>query len=166
MPLRTYLTARTAGCAAAFKGPTSTAFSIPGIEGQRAIDLLNAKFPGTGGTTATLVFAAPAGQTLTGAGRQAAIRQTLALARKASQVSAVTDPFSGGTVSADKRIAYASVIYPVPVAEITDAAKNSLLQSAQPAQTAGVRVEFGGGVVTAAPSAGASSEEIGIILCW
>src|SRR5690349_9017034 len=88
-----------AGCALAFKGPTSTSFSIPGTEGQRAIDLLNKKFPGTGGTTATIVFAVPAGQTLTDAKHQAAIRQTMALARKAPQVSAVTDPLIGSTIS-------------------------------------------------------------------
>jgi uncharacterized membrane protein YdfJ with MMPL/SSD domain len=155
-----------AGCAAAFKGPTSTTFSIPGTEGQRAIDLLNKKFPGTGGATASIVFAVPAGQTLTDARHQAAVRQTLALARKAPQVGVVTDPYTGGTISPNKRIAFASVVYPIPVSAITAAAKQDLAASAQAAQAAGVQVEFGGGVVTAASSSSSSSEGIGVILAY
>ncbi len=148
-----------AGCAAAFQGPTSNTFSLPGTEGQQALDLLNAKFPGTGGTTATIVFAVPAGQTLTDATHQAAIRHTLAEARSAPQVVAVMDPFSGGTVSQDKRIAYASVIYPVAVSQIRDASRTDLANSAQPARAAGVQVEFGGGVVAART---ASDSSIGV----
>jgi membrane protein YdfJ len=152
-------------CAVTFHGSTSNTFSLPGTEGQRAIDLLNAKFPGTGGTPATIVFAVPAGQTLTDATHQAAIRRTLAEARSAPQVAAVADPFTAGSVSADKRIAYASVVYPIPVGQIADASKTDLANSAQPARTAGVQVEFGGGVV-AAVAAGDSSVGISIVIAY
>src|SRR5438093_4727517 len=49
--------------AGTLKGPTSDVFNVPGTEGQRALDLLREKFPGTGGATARIVFAAPAGHT-------------------------------------------------------------------------------------------------------
>ena len=44
--------------AAALHKPTSDAFNVPGTEAQQALDLLDAKFPGAGGATARLVFAA------------------------------------------------------------------------------------------------------------
>ena len=43
------------------KGQTSDVFNVPGTEGQNALNLLNEKFPGTGGATARIVFAAPEG---------------------------------------------------------------------------------------------------------
>ena len=154
-----------AACGIAFQGPTSSTFSIPGTEGQRAIDLLNQKFPGTGGTTATIVFAVPAGQTLTGLRTQAAVRQTLALARKAPQVENVTDPFTDGTLSSNKSIAYANVTYPVSVDNVTSAAADALANSAGPARAAGIQVEFGGGVVTSS-SGTLSAEAISLILAY
>src|SRR3977135_4133191 len=50
--------------ATTLKGHTSDTFNVPGTESQRALDLLNATFPGTGGASARIVFAAPAGHTL------------------------------------------------------------------------------------------------------
>ena len=48
----------------AVKKDTNDAFNVPGTESQRALDLLDEKFPGSGGATARLVFAAPEGHTL------------------------------------------------------------------------------------------------------
>ena len=47
--------------AMAFSGRTSDKFSVPGTESQQAQDLLEQKFPGAGGASARMVFAAPAG---------------------------------------------------------------------------------------------------------
>ena len=49
------------------KQPTTNSFTIPGTESQQALDLLNQKFPGTGGAQAQVVFSVPVGQTLTSA---------------------------------------------------------------------------------------------------
>ena len=40
------------------------------------------------------------------------------------------------------------MIYPVPADEIDDAARDELAEVAAPAATAGLQVEFGGGLVT------------------
>ena len=48
--------------AAAFSGQTNDRFSVPGTESQQAQDLLEQKFPGAGGASARMVFAAPAGR--------------------------------------------------------------------------------------------------------
>ena len=50
--------------AAALGGKVSDTFTVPGTESQRALNLLNREFPGTGGATARIVFAAPPGHTL------------------------------------------------------------------------------------------------------
>ena len=47
----------------AVKQPTSNAFNIPGTESQQALDLLNEKFPGTGGAQAQVVFSVPSPRT-------------------------------------------------------------------------------------------------------
>ena len=51
--------------AAAFSGTQNNSFSVPGTESQKAQDLLAKKYPGAGGTSARVVFQAPAGHTLT-----------------------------------------------------------------------------------------------------
>ena len=43
--------------AVALKGHTDDAFNVPGTQSQQALDLLNQKFPGTGGADARIVFA-------------------------------------------------------------------------------------------------------------
>jgi hypothetical protein len=53
------------GLAAVLAKPTTSSITIPGTESQRAIALLAKKFPGTGGASARIVVAAPAGHTLT-----------------------------------------------------------------------------------------------------
>jgi hypothetical protein len=45
--------------AGALKGHTDDAFNVPRTQSQPALDLLNAKFPGTGGADARIGFEAP-----------------------------------------------------------------------------------------------------------
>ena len=65
--------------ASTLNGPTSEKFSIPGIESQKAIDLLNAKFPqaSAGGASARVVFQAPKGTKLTDPAAKSAIENTV-----------------------------------------------------------------------------------------
>ncbi|HEV3264732.1 MAG TPA: MMPL family transporter [Acidimicrobiales bacterium] len=149
----------------AFSRPASTAFSIPGTQSQQAIDLLNQKFPGAAGAAAQMVFAVPGGKTLTDPTIQTAVQASVAQAQKAPQVKLVSDPYGKGTISSNQRIAYATVIYAVPVSGITPAAQQALEQSATPARKAGVEVAFGGGVVTPA-AAKDSSEAGGLIIAY
>ncbi|MBF6558281.1 MAG: MMPL family transporter [Acidimicrobiales bacterium] len=144
--------------------PPSTAFSIPGTQSQEAIDLLNQKFPAAAGASARIVFAAPAGHELTEPTLTSAVDATLAQAKAAGQVVAVTNPFTEGTVSKDGTIAYADAIYTVPVANITNRSKAALERSAQPAHAAGITVAFAGGVIT--PAGAKSSEGLGILIAY
>jgi putative drug exporter of the RND superfamily len=148
--------------AAAFSGQTNSKFSVPGTESQQAQDLLEQKFPGAGGASARMVFAAPAGEKITDQENKAAVEASLAQAKQAEGVTQVVDPYQAKTISKDGRIAYADVIYPVPADQIDDPARDELSASAEAARDAGVQVEFGGGIVT--EESKSNSESMGMMI--
>jgi putative drug exporter of the RND superfamily len=148
--------------AAAFSGQTNSKFSVPGTESQQAQDLLEQKFPGAGGASARMVFAAPAGEKVTDQENRDAVEASLAQAAKADGVTKVVDPYAARTISRDGRIAYADVIYPMPSDQIDDPARDELAATAQPARDAGLQVEFGGGIVT--DSSESNSETFGLMI--
>jgi RND superfamily putative drug exporter len=150
------------GCAASFSGQFSSKFEVPGTESQRAQDLLHEKYPGAGGASARVVFAAPEGEKLTDPQNKAAIMETVAEAKRADGVSFAIDPYQAKAISKDGRIGYADVVYPMPADEVSDHAREELEASAKPAHSAGMEVEFGGGLVTDETEAG--SESAGILI--
>ena len=86
--------------AVSFGGSFTGGFSIPGTESQKANDLIQSKTPGADADAAsgTVVFAAPAGQTLaSGAGKAAVDRAVDAIGRVPG-IAAASDPYaaSGG----------------------------------------------------------------------
>ena len=148
--------------AGAFSGQFSEKFEVPGTESQRAQDLLYEKYPGAGGASARVVYVAPEGQKLTDPENQSAVMESVGKASKAEDVSQVVDPYKAEAISKDGRIGYADVIYPVPADEVGDTARDELEHSADPAQRAGMQVEFGGGLVT--DESKANSESLGIMI--
>jgi uncharacterized membrane protein YdfJ with MMPL/SSD domain len=148
--------------AASFSGTYSEKFEVPGTESQRAQDLLAEKFPGAGGGSARVVYVAPDGEKLTDSENKAAVMESAAKAEKAKDVSMVVDPYSAKAISKNGRIGYTDVIYPMPADEVEDAAREELEATAEPAEAAGLQVEFGGGLVT--DETEAKSESIGIIV--
>jgi RND superfamily putative drug exporter len=137
-------------------GPSSTEFSIPGTEAQRAIDLLGERFPqlAAQGATAQVVFVAPEGQTLTTAGSRAAIQQVVDKLKAGPQVARVIDPFEAQAVNQGGTIGYAQVTYAVPVVGLSNAAQDSLLAAVTPGRDAGLQVEIGGDALTVIPEMG------------
>jgi uncharacterized membrane protein YdfJ with MMPL/SSD domain len=148
--------------AAAFSGKTNDKFTVPGTESQRAQELLEQKYPAASGAYARMVFAAPEGEKLTDSENKAAVMASLEETKKAEDVSQVIDPYSAHAISKDGRIGYADVIYPVPADKIDDPARDQLAESAKPARDAGMRVEFGGGIVT--EESESNSEAIGMMV--
>jgi putative drug exporter of the RND superfamily len=148
--------------AAAFSGQTNDKFSVPGTESQQAQELLEQRFPGAGGASARMVFAAPASEKITDQENRDAVEASLAQAKQADGVKQVVDPYEAKTISKDGRVAYADVIYPVPADQIDDPARDELAAAAQPARDAGIQVEYGGGLVT--ESAQSNSETLGLMI--
>ncbi|GAA3588411.1 MMPL family transporter [Kribbella ginsengisoli] len=149
--------------AATLSGPTANGFSIPGTESQRAIDLLDERFPqaGADGGTARIVFQAPPGGKLADPANAALVKETLAEIGTGSQVAGVVDPFAAKAISPDGRIGYASVAYKVPSQEVTPEAQEAVADAVGPARAGGLTVEYGGDAMQV-QQAQSATEVIGI----
>jgi RND superfamily putative drug exporter len=144
--------------AATLSGPTSDAFRIPGTQSQKAIDLLQERFPqaSADGATARLVFAAPDGQQLTSTANKAAIEQVLSELKQSSQIASVTDPFASGAINEAGTVGLAQATYTVPSAELTDQTRAALTSAADNARAAGLTAEIGGDALQLQPEQGAT----------
>ncbi|MGY3336857.1 RND superfamily putative drug exporter [Streptomyces filamentosus] len=152
--------------AATAPAATSSSFSIPGTEAQRAFDLLEERFPGAGadGATARVVFKAPDGRKMTDAEPKAVVEETVAALRSGSdQIVSVTDPYEARAVSQDGSTAYVSVAYEVNGMELTDETREALKQAGQAAQGKGLTVELGGDALQSMPETGAG-EIVGVVI--
>ncbi|MCI3273638.1 MMPL family transporter [Streptomyces cylindrosporus] len=145
--------------------PDST-FSAPGIEAQRAFDLMEQRFPGAtaDGATARMVFVAPTGQKVTSPANRAAIDKAVTQAADGPQVASAVGPFQAQAVSKDGSTAFATITYTEAANDLTDAAKNTLRGAAQSARDAGLTVEMGGTALASTPEAGGVGEVIGIVV--
>ncbi|MET7756987.1 MMPL family transporter [Streptomyces sp. NPDC005389] len=145
---------------------TSSSFSIPGTEAQRAFDLLEERFPGAGadGATARVVFKAPEGQKMTDPAHKAVVEETVAALKSGSdQIVSVTDPYTGRAVSQNGSTAYVSVAYKVNAMELTDETREALTQAGHNAQGKGLTVEVGGDALQTMPETG-SGEIVGVVI--
>ncbi|MER7623581.1 MMPL family transporter [Streptomyces sp. NPDC126503] len=152
--------------AATAPAATSSSFSIPGTEAQRAFDLLEERFPGAGadGATARVVFKAPGGGRMTDAAHKAVVQETVAALKSGSdQIVAVSDPYTTQAVSRDGSTAYVSVTYKVNAMELTDATRDALKETGHNAQGKGLTVEIGGDALQTMPEQGAS-EAVGVVI--
>jgi RND superfamily putative drug exporter len=153
---------------AATKAPAAPddGFTMPGIESQRAFDLLEQRFPGTAadGASARIVFVAPNGEKVTATENKAAIEKLVTEAADGSQVASAVDPFAAKAVSKDASTAYSTVTFKVKADDLTDAAKTHLERAIDTAQKAGLTVEVGGDALATQPAAGGSAEAIGIAI--
>ncbi|MFF4858630.1 MMPL family transporter [Streptomyces rubiginosohelvolus] len=143
-------------------GKLNDDFSIPGSESQQALDTMGREFPGTAGTSAQLVFTAPAGQKVTDPRYAAAIDQTLAGAAKAPQVVKVTAPAKAGTVSADRQVAVAPVSYSVVKDDLNSTSLDKLDATAAPARAAGLDVDLGGAALGGGGAQPGAQDLIGV----
>ncbi|HWG25074.1 MMPL family transporter [Actinospica sp.] len=127
-------------------GTTNDAFTIPGTQSQRAIDLLQSQFPqvSAAGANARVVFEAPAGQTLTSGAHKAEVENLVAELGRAPQVANVADPYRNAAVSGSGTIAFAQVTYTVGQADVTAQDRDALTRIAQQGDAAGLQVSMGG----------------------
>ncbi|MET7478380.1 MMPL family transporter [Streptomyces sp. NPDC005648] len=138
--------------------------SMPGIESQKAFDLLEQRFPGTtaNGASARVVFVAPDGQKVTAAAHRSAIEKFVGEAADGSQVSSAVDPFKARAVSRDGSTAYSTVSFDHRADDLTDTSKRHLERAIDGARDSGLTVEVGGTALASKPAAGGTAEAIGI----
>ncbi|MFJ3997596.1 MMPL family transporter [Streptomyces parvus] len=145
---------------------TSSSFSIPGTEAQRAFDLLEERNPGNSadGATARVVFKAPEGEKVTDAENKREITGIVKELQSGSQqIAKVDDPFKAQAVSQDGSTAYISVSYQVNSMELTDATRDSLEDAGKDARKSGMKVEIGGDALQVMPHTG-TAEIIGVVI--
>ncbi|MGQ4714350.1 MMPL family transporter [Streptomyces anulatus] len=152
--------------AATAPAATSSSFSIPGTEAQRAFDLLEQRNPGTSadGATARVVFEAPEGEKVTDPANKSEITGIVKeLETGSKQIASVADPFATQAVSQNGSTAYISVSYQVSSMELTDATRESLEDAGKDAQKSGMKVEIGGDALQVMPHTG-TAEIIGVVI--
>ncbi|WP_327183526.1 MMPL family transporter [Streptomyces sp. NBC_01334] len=144
----------------------TTSFSIPGVEAQKAFDLLEQRFPGASadGGTGRIVFKAPEGQKMTDAANKATVEKTVNALGDGSEVVSVTDPFTTGAVSKDGTVAYTSVKYEAPGMELKDSTRDALEKAGDDARATGLTVDVGGDALQAGAEPGAIGEVIGLAI--
>ncbi|MEU9184741.1 MMPL family transporter [Streptomyces sp. NPDC048484] len=152
----------------AMKAPAAAdeGFSMPGIESQKAFDLMEQRFPGASadGATARVVFVAPGGEKVTAAGHKKAVQRAVTELADGSQVASAADPFKAKAVSADGTTAYATVTYKVAVPDLTDASVSQLDKVVDEARGSGLTVEAGGTALDDGGGPGGAAELIGVAL--
>ncbi|WP_459546688.1 MMPL family transporter [Nocardia sp. X0981] len=131
--------------AATLAGKTSEKFELPGIESTQAFELIEERSPQAApdGATARVVFEAPEGRSLTEPSYSSAVAAALR-GLTTENVQSVTDPFTGGALSADGRVGYASVSYSKTANELPDTDRTALENAARAAEESGLGVAIGG----------------------
>ncbi|MCL8010944.1 MMPL family transporter [Streptomyces sp. AS02] len=147
-------------------GASEEEFSMPGIESQKAFDLMEERFPGAtaDGATARVVFVAPGGEKVTAAENKKAVEEAVAELGDGSQVGSVVDPFQAKAVSKDGTTAYATVTYKVKANELTDASRTHLEKAIDDARDTGLTVEAGGTAMDEGGGPGGAAEVIGVAI--
>jgi RND superfamily putative drug exporter len=147
-------------------GAVDEEFSMPGIESQKAFDLMEQRFPGAtaDGATARVVFIAPGGEKVTAAGNRKSIEKAVAGLGDGTQVASAVDPFRARTVSEDGTTAFATVTYKVGANDLTDASRSHLERTIDRARDSGLTVEAGGTALAAEGGPGGAAEVIGVAI--
>ncbi|MYZ08101.1 MMPL family transporter [Streptomyces sp. SID2999] len=154
------------GLGATLHGRTSTEFTIPGVEAQRAQDLLKEKFPPAAGGVVRIVVAAPDGETITAPAQLKVLDGVLREAATVDGVIDVSRPAEAGTVSADRTIAYSDVRFADEAPKVSEEAKEELTTAVEPLRDAGMRVELGGSAMLPQTEAGGPAELVGVVIAF
>jgi RND superfamily putative drug exporter len=139
-------------------------FEVPGVESQQAMDLLRDRFPERSGATAMVVFHTVDGSVTDPQAAQG-IATTIAEVRSLDHVVGVTDPLATPrSISPDGATAFASVQFDTSSTELGRRSLDALLETAGPAEAAGVQVDYGGELPTVLKERSTGpAEMIGII---
>ena len=123
-------------------------FEVPGVESQQAIDLLKERFPERSGATAMVVFNVADGS-VNDPDAAAGIAETVDAVRALDHVTAVTEPLaSPRSISPDGTTAFAAVQFDGTTSDLGREVVDELFDTADQAEAAGVRVEYGGELPT------------------
>jgi putative drug exporter of the RND superfamily len=148
-----------------FAGDHFADYSSPGSDSKRAFDLLTERFPERSGDTIDVVWRVDSGRATDPAVR-ASIEQVVTGAQDVEHVEGAVTPWSeegARQVSADGRVAYASLLLDVPADRMEPQPVLEVMQLVEQANRPGLQVEAGGGAVVNAEVGEVGSEGIGLV---
>ncbi len=123
----------------------SNDFSLPGTPSQRAVDLLKSRFPAQAGDSDQIVFRSRA-SAVTAPAVRGVVDPLLERVGRLPHVTAVASPYAPGAhaIAKDGTIAFATVTFDEPAAQLPKAAVDRVIATAQAARSPGLQVELGG----------------------
>ncbi len=147
---------------ARLNGGFDTAFSLPGSEAQRAIDLLEERFPARAGDIGDVVFEAPAG--IADPAVKVRVEALLARVAELDGIVSVDSPYANpALVNADGTIARAPIYWDRPGTELTHRQLADFVAVVDSGAGDGLRVETGGRFLFEFEQPAFGSEGIGVI---
>jgi putative drug exporter of the RND superfamily len=135
----------------------SNNFTLPNSDAQRASDLLEHSFPTQAGDRDQIVFRVASGSVLAPAVRtrmSAMFVQVAKLPHVAAVISPYAGPSAGKAVSANKQIAFATVVFDEKANLLPVSAAKRVVSVAQAARQPGLEVELGGQAIEATQQVG------------
>jgi RND superfamily putative drug exporter len=135
----------------------SNNFTLPNSDAQRAADLLQKSFPTQAGDRDTIVYKVSSGSV-----KDPSVRTRMsamfAQVAKLPHVTAVISPYAGAaagrSISADDRIAFATVVFDEKANLLPTSATERVVQVARAAARPGLQVELGGQAIEATEQVG------------
>src|SRR4030088_1051022 len=120
-------------------------FSLPNTNSQRAVDLLQSRFPTQAGDADQIVFRARSG-TLTDASTRAVVTPLLVRIARLPHVAGVVSPYDtgAGAISKSGKIGFATVEFDQRASQIPKAAIDRVITTATSARSSALQVELGG----------------------
>src|SRR6266566_5274215 len=120
-------------------------FSLPNTDSQRAIDLLQSRFPAQAGDADQIVFRTRQGK-LNDASARAAIAPLLGRIARLPHVAGVVSPYDSGAKAISKAgtIGFATVEFDQRANQLPKAAIDRVINTAQGARSSTLQVELGG----------------------
>jgi RND superfamily putative drug exporter len=135
----------------------SNNFTLPNSDAQRASDLLQRSFPAQAGDRDTIVYKVSSG-TVESPAVKARMSAMFARVAKLPHVAGVVSPYggaaSGKSVSADRRIAFATVVFDEKANDLSKTAAQRVVDVARGAQRSGLQIELGGQAIEKTEQAG------------
>jgi RND superfamily putative drug exporter len=135
----------------------SNNFTLPNSDAQRASDLLQRSFPAQAGDRDTIVYKVSSG-TVERPAVKTRMSAMFARVSKLPHVAGVISPYggaaSGKSISANGRIAFATVVFDEKANDLSKAAAQRVVDVARGAQRSGLQIELGGQAIEKTEQAG------------
>jgi RND superfamily putative drug exporter len=135
----------------------SNNFTLPNSDAQRAADLLQRSFPAQAGDRDTIVYKVSSGSVLDPSVRtrmSAMFAKVATLPHVTSVISPYAGPSAGKSVSADKKIAFATVVFDEKANLLPKSAPERVVAVARSYARPGLDVELGGQAIEATEQVG------------